>query len=358
MAHSGGGLVSALTSATCLTDAPLTPNRHAVDDALSDATRLDLGGLSSAYFACAEASCADALPLAARLWQRIDPSQWMLEWHLPIWLGDALGLDPQISSELVLSNVLGLASIRLQDDLADDEVDAADVPAARAFSAALYDAALDVYRRRLSGGSPFWSRLETWMHDWRSADDQRGMPGPADLARRGAPLKISAFAVCLLAGRGSLFAIVDACLDHALAAMVMYDHQCDWPEDLAAGRWNTFVARYGSHPQRPEFQSANRSSVLGAMMARHVVAEYFALIQGELERAARLAPQIGAAPLKSYLESLQDRLGQEAQRREQRYAALGDAALAVVFGNGQTKEGRSVNRWKRHRTTNSWAAKA
>ncbi len=335
-----------------LNDPPMTfPRlRHAVDDALIDAAALDMGTLSSAYRACVEASCPDALPLATRLWQRLDPSHWMLEWHLPVWLGDALGLEREVSSELVMSNVLGLASIRLEDDLADDEIDTADIPAARTLSGALYEAALDVYRHRFSSSSPFWPRLATWMNEWRSADavwtpgsigtlDQRGIPAPADLARRGAPLKISAFAVCLIARKIPLFELVDACLDHALAAMVMYDHLCDWPDDLEAGRWNAFVERNGSHPQRPENGSANRSSVLAAMMARRAVANEFARMQVELECAARLAAELASPPLRAYLEGLAAKLGQEAHLLEKRYAALGDEALALVFGTEEARNG-------------------
>jgi hypothetical protein len=222
--------------------------------------------------------------------------------------------------------------------MADDEVDAADQSAAGALSAALYDAALDVYRHRFSSSSPFWPRLATWMREWHKAD-QCAMSAPTDLARRGAPLKISAFAVCLLAGKSSLFKMVDACLDHALAAMVMYDHVCDWREDLAAGRWNAFVARYGSHPQRPGNASANRSSVIAAMMARRAVADWFALIQIELERAARTATELGSEPLTAYLVGLALKLGQEANQLEQRYAALGDAAFALVFGTAEPRKG-------------------
>lgn len=309
-----------------------------------------MGGLSSAYRGYVEKSCPDALPLAARLWQRLDPSRWMLEWHLPVWLGDTLGLEREMSSELVLSNVLGLASIRLDDDLADGEIDAADLVAARILSPALYDAALDVYRRRFRSSSPFWPRLATWMREWRSAGaqstpegvgmaDQRATPTPGELARLGAPLKISAYALCLLAGRRSVFEVVEACLDHALAAMVMYDHICDWREDLAAGRWNAFVARYGAHPQRPVNASANRSSVLAAMMARRAVADQFALIRDELECAARSATELGSEPLTAYLVRLAVKLDREANLREQRYAALGDAALALVFGDAMTRSG-------------------
>ena len=297
-----------------------------------------MGGISLAYRERVATSCPDALPLAIRLWERVDPAHWMLEWHLPVWMGDAFGLSRGVSSELVLSNVLGLASIRLQDDLADGEVDAPDVSAAYSLSAALYDAALDVYRRRFSSSSPFWARLAAWMREWRSADGQT-MHAPIDLARRGAPLKISAFAVCLLAHRSSLFHVVDACLDHALAAMVMYDHVCDWPEDLAAGRWNAFVARYGSHPQLPVNASANRSSVLAAMMARRAVANQFALIQVELDRATRAADDLGSEPLTEYLQGLMDKLGREANLLERRYAELGDEARELVFGKSEPRKG-------------------
>jgi hypothetical protein len=146
----------------------------------------------------------------------------------------------------------------------------------------------------------------------------------------------------VLAGRSSQFAVVDACLDHALGAMVMYDHVCDWQDDLAAGRWNIFVARYGSNPQRPGNASANRSSVFAAMMARRAVADQFALIGAELRRAARAATELGSEPLRTYLVGLTDRLGQEANLLEQHYAALGDAALALVFGTREPREGGAL----------------
>jgi hypothetical protein len=75
------------------------------------------------------------------------------------------------------------------------------------------------------------------------------------------------------------------------------------------------------------------------MMARRAVADWFALIQIELERAARTATELGSEPLTAYLVGLALKLGQEANQLEQRYAALGDAAFALVFGTAEPLKG-------------------
>jgi hypothetical protein len=160
--------------------------------------------------------------MARRLFDRLPPSRWTLEWHLPLWLGDALRVDPDASRAIVLSNVLGLGSIRLQDDLADGEVAPQATEAAGQLAAALYDAALEPYRAWFPPASPFWAHLERCMRAWRSATDATG--GEEHLAARGAPLKVSAFALCLLADRLVTFRALEPCLDRALEALVRYDH--------------------------------------------------------------------------------------------------------------------------------------
>ena len=81
------------------------------------------------------------------------------------------------------------------------------------------------------------------MTEWRAATDVRA--GSLGLPSRGAPLKISAFATSLIARDTNRFPLLEGCLDHALTAMVLYDHFCDWREDLAAGRMERVRGRSG-----------------------------------------------------------------------------------------------------------------
>ena len=306
---------------------------------MNDAAGLDTSAFFEVYRARAAASGAEAMPLALRLWERLDPAHWSLEWHLPVWLGDAFGLTRDLSSQIAMSNVLGLASIRLRDDLDDGEVDRADVTAAEALSAEFYRAALEPYRRLFPEGDSFWGHLDRWMAEWR-ATALEAPSGGADegsrefhLASRGAPLKISAFAVCALASRARDFPTVEACLDHALAAMVLYDHARDWEEDLAAGRWNAFVAMSSSHPQKPEHREKNRASVLAAMLARGSLARYFARIRTRLERANATANRLELTELAAYLSELMATTDREAAVLDARHRRLGQAAASVIFGN-------------------------
>ena len=305
---------------------------------MSDAAGLDTSAFFEIYRARAAASGVDAMPMALRLWERLDPAHWSLEWYLPVWLGDAFGLSRDVSSQIAMSNVLGLASIRLRDDLDDGEVDGAGVAAAEALSAEFYRAALEPYRRLLPDEASFWGHLDRWMAEWRAT--AREEPGSEagegssawDPASRGAPLKISAFAVCVLASRVRDFPTVEACLDDALAAMVLYDHARDWPEDLAAGRWNAFVATSSSDPQTPEHREGNRASVLAAMLARGSLARYFARIRARLERATATADRLELTELAAYLSGLMATTDREAAVLDARHRRLGTMAASVLFG--------------------------
>ena len=81
---------------------------------------IDVERVSAAYEARVRAVLDGDFPAALHLTDRLHPQRWALEWNLPMWLGDAFGLEPRVSAEIRLSNVLGLASIRLSDDLADE----------------------------------------------------------------------------------------------------------------------------------------------------------------------------------------------------------------------------------------------
>ena len=188
-----------------------------------------------------------------RVLDHISPPNWTLEWSLPGWLGGALGLDASSVADLTLANVLGLAYIKLQDDLSDDEVGEDDRQAARCC-------------RRCSTGNGCWFTPDSSRavrHSgvisngiWRSG---YGRPGPAArstpkpwaawgeedllvLGHRGAPLKICAAGAVPVGATGRADPALESALDHLLIGAVLLDHALDWAGDLAADRHNAFVA--------------------------------------------------------------------------------------------------------------------
>ena len=136
---------------------------------------------------------------------------------------------------------------------------------------------------------------------------RRGATGPLtgletrSLAARGAPLRISAFAMCLLAWRIEAYGALEACLDHALAGLALEDHIGDWRHDLEAGRWNAFVATITDDPQEPRFSDRNRLRVLLAMLTENAVANYYERIRMEMTSAATLSETQRLASLAVYL---------------------------------------------------------
>ncbi|MBA2275568.1 MAG: hypothetical protein H0W00_02565, partial [Chloroflexi bacterium] len=269
-----------------------------------DLPELDVRAVAEAYEGRVTGAIPELRSLALRTLDRVGPQQWRLEWHLPWWLGDELGLPADVSREIVLSNVLGLASIRLEDDLIDGDIAADEIASAKALSIALYREAVELYRSHFDDASLFWSRLDSYMTEWRSATSNaapdtshgRGDALVRRLARRGAPLKISALAVCLLADQEHRFLVVHRCLGWALAAMVLYDQFVDWEEDLAAGRWNAFVASAAPYPRAPSVSAGQRSAVLVAMMTAGAVSEHFGRVHAAAVRATGFAEQVGSPP--------------------------------------------------------------
>lgn len=304
----------------------------------TDVAQLDIAAVNAAFEACIRESSPDQLPMALRLLARLQPERWMLEWYLPWWLGDALGLDRGVSREIVLSNLLGLGSIRLQDDLADGEVASDEVDAAGHLAAALYQAALRPYEAWFEPASPFWDYLARCMGAWQAATSDADVDGDVEqrLAARGAPLKISAFAVCLLAGRATAYPALEPCLDHALSALVRSDHLADWRADLDAGRWNAFVADVSNRPQLPEERSRNRQEVLVAMMTSDPVASQVARIRDGFLRAAALveafaeSEDVALPDLVDRLRRLATDVDVHGESLAEHYRDLGDLASKLM----------------------------
>lgn len=313
-------------------------------DAVNHIPHIDVKRVSSAYETRVRAVLGD-YPDVLRLRDRLDPERWKLEWNLPAWLGGCFGLDARLSADICVSNVLGLASIRLRDDVADAEVATTESPAsAERMSDALYDAALDVYRGQFDPSSEFWGELAVRMGQWRTAtvaasvvEPDQGLASqgtaPRDLAMRGAPLKISAFAVCLLTGHREDFAVIDRCLDHALTAMVLYDSLIDWREDLAASRPNPFVAAARGRALGHVRASSTGADVDIAMLMTDAIPAHFGLIVDELTSAATLASSLGVDALVGHLTHLATNLDQQGAELTTRYQGLAEKAQLLMFGN-------------------------
>jgi hypothetical protein len=303
----------------------------------TDAAELDVQRIAAAFERRVGAACPDERDLAIRTLHRLTPAKWTLEWYLPWWLGHAFGLDPVVAAELVLSNVLGLVSIRLQDDLLDGDVAADDVRGATRLGAALFDEAVAVYRRRFDEASPFWPFLERSMAEWRRASAGDCPQRWADLPRRGAPLKVAGFATCLLTDRPERWALVERCLDHDLVALVRYDQVCDWEDDLRADRWNAFVAAVSPFPQSPATRDRNRSTVLAALLTSGVVAAECGRTRAEALRAAHLAAELECPPLAAYLSGYAERTAAQGAEVEAHYRGAAERATTLIFGTSASR---------------------
>lgn len=272
------------------------------------------------------AAFPDGAELASEVLRGLTPPAWTLEWHLPWWLGHAFALDKDLIRELVISNALGLLSVRLEDDASDGDLDTANVRVAGGLARAAYDEAIAVYHAHLAEDVQFWAFLDRSMAEWRAGSNG---PNPSS---RGAPLKIAAYACCLLGDRYDAWAALDRCLDHVLAAFVRYDQFCDWESDLAAGRWNAFVASVTQAEQRPPDAARIRSAVLAALLTTSVVDRWFLMIDADASLALVAARELGLTPLSDHLEDWAARTKAQGADFDAHYRRAADLATEIMFG--------------------------
>jgi hypothetical protein len=264
--------------------------------------------------------------LASRHLARLTPDRWTIEWHLPSWLGRRFDLQPALVEALTWSNVLGLLAIRLEDDLDDGDVPRNEVDDTGALARLAFEAAVAEYRMWFDDGSPIWPFLERSMAEWRA-----GATGTA-LSARGAPLKIAGYACCVAAGRLDVWPRLEPSLEGAVTALVLYDQFCDWEADLAAGRWNAFVATVLGGDREPARPDRDRSAVLSAMLTRPVVREHFDVTVRTASEAASVAADLEVTGLAQFLASWTARTTAQGRQLAEHYEHAGDQAARLLFG--------------------------
>jgi hypothetical protein len=280
--------------------------------------RTILASVRASYFALLQALPSPLGDLGRALLTRITPEQWTLEWALPYWLGQALDFPSDLSTNVVLGNLLGLAYIRMQDDLIDGEIPSENRLPAALLAHQFYREATLQYHELFSGDSAFWDYFRLWLDQWVSATLRSNTAGPLPwsdyteqdyvrLAERGAPLKICCAAACLLANRRDAIANLSTALDFTLVGMVLLDHFHDWGQDLDAGRYNTFVAYCSDLPQLPANRAENSERVRERLYLGDGGRPYLELIRANLERARQTPLAIDLPQLAEYLVNLEQR---------------------------------------------------
>jgi len=261
-------------------------------------------------------SAMDALPpgqgvTGQRLLKRISSMNWLLEWNLPRWLGEAFDLPTATTRELILANVYGLAYVRLQDDLFDDETEG-EWQETTLLAKALHDRWIEQYRPLFNRTSSFWQHLDNYTGQWLRATLDTDGPGGADLrlgraesmhwlAERGAPLKVCCVAVSLLAGIEAVMPRLLAGVDHLLAGAVLVDHAGDWQADWMAGRYNALVAFVSPQSCVEPGQQTSCSAILQALYLESAARPYFELAQQQFRRGRECVQGLGIPEMEAYL---------------------------------------------------------
>ncbi len=307
-----------------------------------DRTALDIAAVAADVEARAIAACPDEQWAVRELLSGLRPPRWTLEWSLPWWLGQALGVAPDTARELVIANVLGLASFRLRDDALDGDA-SLEAERAEVLASALLERAIATYRDLFEAASPVWAEIRRSTEAWQESTGESA-PGVASgtapaaestaaIARRGAPLRICVSAVCHLAGRPDAERPLHDAVEHAIAAWVLADDADDWEDDIAAGRSNAFVRSLIPDAAASLSPADLVDEVQIVMLATDRLRDYHDRIRREADRAGDLADAvIGPSPFSEHVRAYGRRHAARGARLQGEYDAITERATRLLFG--------------------------
>jgi hypothetical protein len=264
--------------------------------------------------------------LGQGMFRRIAAPNWSVEWNLPHWLGDLLGLTDDQKWALVGINVLGLGYVRIHDDYLDGEAPKGDPSTLRRLETKLFQAAQNELRMLLGDDAWFWDAFDALMGRWYAAelwldgDSNVLKMKPAERGRLpdfGAPLLISCAAcVALKPDTLDLVALTKP-VQHYLTAAVLYDHMKDWRDDLAGERKNLFIQALLGNQASSLDRAVVHRGIYRALIIGDDVSDYIDLVLQELMLGAESAHHLGLAPFGNHLTALADEARQSTESKQE-----------------------------------------
>lgn len=194
---------------------------------------------------------------------------------LPFWLRKPFEIDRETSRTLSMINIFKMLYFFIQDDIIDSdkpEQYSYLLPLANLFFVEFYG----LYQDLMSDYPDFWPYVKRYFNDWAISNDFEKNNSKSRhinlssidlsiLAKKAAPIKLSACAVCFLSGDKHYIEDLDKQIDYALITLQLVD---DWTDKYK------------------DFKEGSFTQVLGEIMGFCDIEEFTDLRKADINRAA------------------------------------------------------------------------
>lgn len=161
---------------------------------------------------------------------------------LPIWLQEPFNLDRKIVNEIAMATVFKMLYFCMQDDIIDGEENEDAIrllPLINLFFLEFNQ----IYQKIFPGDSEFWIYFKRYLQDWAISIDfekktkhwqdiNLTMEDLSILAKKAAPLKLSACGACILTDNMEYMKSLDQQIDKVLITLQLVDDWVDKYKDL------------------------------------------------------------------------------------------------------------------------------
>ena len=242
---------------------------------------------------------------------------------LPYWLADSTQAREEWCDRMALGNLFGMLHYLIIDDAMDAPAQphGSLLPLAGLCNLELFAC----YQPLLTERGEVWSHYQRYVSEWAAAAaaeraHNRRWSDPLTLAHKSSPIKLTAAALCALAGREELLEEFEAAIDLVLATLQLSDDLADWEQDLAEDSGNALLLLIRSGMAEPD-KPLTAEAVKQAIFVSQALVPYLEVAERHHRALSELAISDSVPGLVSFhnslLEELRDIALRVSREREQ-----------------------------------------
>lgn len=221
---------------------------------------------------------------------------------LPFWLRKPFEIDKETSRVLSMINIFKMLYFFIQDDIIDSdkpEQYSHLLPLANLFFVEFYG----LYQDLMSDYPDFWTYVKRYFNDWAVSNDfEKNNSKSRDinlsavdlsiLAKKAAPIKLSACAVCSLSSKKDYIDDLDKQIDYALITLQLVDDWTDKYKDFEEGSFTHVLGEIMDFCDIEDFTNLKKADINRAAFFSDIPDKIYSIAKNHRQKISSFSIEI------------------------------------------------------------------